>query len=151
MLFKCRQCWWLPDVRWKFIPEPWSSNSECTFAEFKSLVRGTARSPFEADRSWVGLSRSDTGCSMLWTCTIHKHCVCEPMSLLTFCHWRSSQGHSQRCYSSLSLNWEASVDDCEDCCDSRPSHCSNEWVTADVDSATAKITWLLHLGTVKKI
>ena len=29
-----------------------------------SLVRGTTRSPFEVDRSWVGLSRSDTGCSM---------------------------------------------------------------------------------------
>ena len=22
MLFKCRQHWWLPDVKWKFIPEP---------------------------------------------------------------------------------------------------------------------------------
>jgi len=36
ILFKCRQCWWLPDVRWKFIPEPRSSNSECTFAELES-------------------------------------------------------------------------------------------------------------------
>ena len=29
-----------------------------------SLVRGTKRSPFEADRSRVSLSRSDTDCSM---------------------------------------------------------------------------------------